>query len=255
MNIVIIEDEEPALARIRKLIKEVDPNLNIIGTADSIESAVALFQQHPEIDLALMDIELADGQSFEIFNRVQVFCPVIFTTAYDEFALKAFKVNSVDYLLKPVDVDELRGAVAKFKKLRIEQNTNDYNQQIQALLSTIKPIQTSHKSRFLVKVGTKMISIPVDQIAYFHASDKVVYIQSQSGQKHIVDYTLDELMQLLDGALFFQLNRQFIVNIKGIQSVHTYFNGKLKVELKPAFSEDVIVSRERANEFKAWLDA
>lgn len=255
MNIVIIEDEEPALARIRKLVKEVDPLLNIVGTADSIDSAVSLFRQNPGVDLALMDIELADGQSFEIFNRVEVLCPVIFTTAYDEFALKAFKVNSVDYLLKPIEFDELKRAVGKFRRLNHNRNTIDYNQQIQTLLSTLKPNQTSYKSRFLVKVGTKMISIPVDQIAYFHASDKVVYIQVISGQKHIVDYTLEELMQMLDGSLFFQLNRQFIVNIKGIQSVHTYFNGKLKVELRPTFSEDVIVSRERANEFKSWLNA
>ncbi|AMS26062.1 hypothetical protein AEM51_02600 [Bacteroidetes bacterium UKL13-3] len=255
MNIVIIEDEAPALTRIQKLVREVDATINILATADSIESAVNLFNQYKNIELVLMDIELADGQSFEIFNRVEVLCPVIFTTAYDEFALKAFKVNSIDYLLKPIVIDDLRQAISKFNTFKNIQSFPNYQHQLESILSTFTTKQTSYKNRFLIKVGTKMVSIAVDQIAYFHASEKLVYLYTQQGQKHIVDYSLDELSQLLEPTLFFQLNRQFVANIMSIQSVHTYYNGKLKVALIPTFSEDVTVSRERAADFKSWLDS
>lgn len=255
MNVVIIEDEAPALARIQKLVKEVDPSIIIVGTADSIESSVLLFNKHNNIDVALMDIELADGQSFEIFNRIDVSCPVIFTTAYDEFALKAFKVNSIDYLLKPVDVEDLRRAISKLKAFKQVQVVPDYKQELQSLLSSFKAEQGAYKNRFLIKIGTKLVSIPVDQIAYFHAADKLVYVYTEQGQKHIIDHTLDEVARMLEPSAFFQLNRQFVANVRSIQSVHTYFNGKLKVELKPEFHEDVIVSRERAGDFKNWLDS
>ncbi|MES2778429.1 MAG: LytTR family DNA-binding domain-containing protein [Bacteroidota bacterium] len=255
MNVIIIEDEAPALTRLTKLIKEVDPSVSVVATADSIEAAVSLFEQYTSIDLALMDIELADGQSFEIFNRVTVKCPVIFTTAYDEFALKAFKVNSIDYLLKPIDVDDLKRAVSKLKAFQYAHTIPDYQLQIRSLLVDFKTQSVSYKNRFLIKVGTKLVSIPVDQIAYFHASDKLVYVYTEHGQKHIIDHTLDELMKVLEPAIFFQLNRQFVANIKSVQSVHTYFNGKLKVELKPGISEEVVVSRDKAGEFKNWLDS
>ncbi|MES2560545.1 MAG: LytTR family DNA-binding domain-containing protein [Bacteroidota bacterium] len=255
MNIVIIEDEAPALARIRKLVKEVDYTINILATADSIESAVVVFEKYGQIDFALMDIELADGQSFEVFNRVTVKCPVIFTTAYDEFALKAFKVNSIDYLLKPIDVEDLKRAISKLKVLRSAQVVPDYKTELQTLLAGFKAESTSYKSRFLIKTGTRLISVPVEQIAYFQAADKLVYAYTDQGNKHIIDYTLEELMKALDPLIFFQLNRQFVANVKSIQSVHTYFNGKLKLELKPSFAEEVIVSRERAGEFKHWLDS
>lgn len=255
MNVVIIEDEAPALVRIQKLIQEVDSSVNIIATADSIESAVLLFKKFDKIDFALMDIELADGQSFEIFNRVAVTCPIIFTTAYDEFALKAFKVNSIDYILKPVDIEDLKRAMLKFKTLGHGRVVPDYKHELQSLLSSFKPEVSSFKNRFLIKIGTKLVSIPVEQIAYFLAADKLVYLYTEHGQKHIIDHTLDEVMRMLDPASFFQLNRQIVSNLKSIQSVHTYFNGKLKVELKPEFTEEVIVSRERAGDFKSWLDS
>lgn len=254
MNIAIIEDEAPALNRISKMMKEVDAEVQIVATADSIASAIKLFEQHKNIDLVLMDIELADGQSFEIFNQTRVSCPVIFTTAYDEFALKAFKVNSIDYLLKPIDPEDLKRAVTKFKTFS-SQPVPDYPVQIQTLLAGLKKETASYKNRFLIKTGTKLISIAVDQIAYFHAADKAVYVHTFNGQKYIIDHSLDELMNLLDPALFFQLNRQFVANVNGIQSVHTYFNGKLKIELTPAAEEDVVVSREKAGDFKRWLDS
>jgi two-component system LytT family response regulator len=252
MNIAIIEDETPALNRIKKLIAEVVPIAQIIFTADSIASAIKQFQLFPNIDLAMLDIELADGQSFEIFKQVNITCPVIFTTAYDEFALKAFKLNSIDYLLKPIDKDELKKSFEKFQALKGQQS--NYQAQLQYLVETFYTKPTQIKSRFLIKNGNKLISISVNDIAYFHALDKQVYVLMNDSKKYIVDYSLDELTQLLPAAMFFQLNRQFIANIDCIKSIHSYFNGKLKVDLLPATNDEVIVSREKASEFKKWLN-
>ncbi|MDP1727145.1 MAG: LytTR family DNA-binding domain-containing protein [Bacteroidota bacterium] len=254
MNILIIEDEAPALNRIRKLVKELDINIEILGTADSISSAVNLFNRFPEAELALMDIELADGQSFEIFNQVQITCPVIFTTAYDEFALKAFKVNSIDYLLKPIDPQELKQAIDKFNTLQqTKQETQIVN--IGALLNSFKKdLVQSYKQRFLIKIGHKLESIPCIEIAYFMAADKLVYLVNKEGKRYIIDHTLEELSQMLDPKNFFHLNRQFLCNIESIKSINSYFNGKLKVQLKPDVNDEVLVSREKANDFKNWLN-
>lgn len=255
MRVIIVEDETPALNRIKKMLLEVSPEAQILATADSIENAVLLFQNYAnEVDLALMDIELADGQSFEIFNQTKITCPVIFTTAYDEFALKAFKVNSIDYLLKPIAKPELVQAIQKFKS--VQKTSIDYATELKQLISQLKPqTQTStYKNRFLIKNGTKLQSISIDEIAYFYAHDKLVSLITHQQQNCIVDYTLDELATQLDPKSFFQINRQFIANFKSIKRIHTYFNGKLKVELNPAISDEVIVSRERASEFKNWLD-
>lgn len=254
MKIVIIEDEAPALNRIRKLITEIAPEVHIVANADSIDAAVHLFNTIGDIELALMDIELADGQSFEIFNRVEVKCPVIFTTAYDEFALKAFKVNSIDYLLKPIDKEELKSAINKFRVLHKSISGNDYESRFKALIQELKADSKEHyKSRFLIKSGAKLISVSADDIAYFHAYDKMVYVITRQGQKYIVDHSLEEIGKMLDPKVFFQVNRQFIAAFAAIQSVHTYFNGKLKIDLQPTASDEVIVSRERAGEFKDWL--
>ncbi|MES2728072.1 MAG: LytTR family DNA-binding domain-containing protein [Bacteroidota bacterium] len=253
MKIIIIEDEAPALSRIKKMVYELEPDIEIIATADSIEQAVSVIKQNSQVDLILMDIELADGQSFEIFNLVTVQSPVIFTTAYDEFALKAFKVNSIDYLLKPIDKDELQKAFSKYKTLQKNNSIMDVNQQMQELLFNLKQPSGAYKNRFLVKQGQKLISIATDNIAYFFTQDKLCYVQTNGSSKYVIDYTLDELMGMVDPTLFFQLNRQTIASIACIQSVHTYFNGKLKVELKSSLSNEVVVSRERAAEFKDWL--
>lgn len=254
MNIIIIEDEAPALSRIKKLITQVMPEVQILGTADSIESSVALFNRHADVALAFMDIELADGQSFEIFRQVEVNCPVIFTTAYDEYALRAFKVNAIDYLLKPIEETELQRAISKFKTLGKFSPVPDYKEQLKAMLSEIKPVSEGYKSRFLIKNGTRLVSLPVEDMVLFHATDKTVYVYTNQQQKFIMDYSLEELSRLLNPALFFQLNRQIIAHINSIKNIHTYFNGKLKVDLILPVEEEVLVSRERAGEFKAWLD-
>jgi DNA-binding LytR/AlgR family response regulator len=255
MRVIIIEDETPALNRIKKMLLEVSPEAQILATADSIENAVLLFQNHAnEVDLTLMDIELADGQSFEIFNQIKITCPVIFTTAYDEFALKAFKVNSIDYLLKPIAKTELVKAIEKYKSVR--KTSINFETEFQKLITQLYPKAqiSTYKNRFLIKNGTKFQSISTEEIAYFYAHDKLVSLITHQQQNFIVDYTLDELDTQLDPKLFFQINRQFIANFKSIKKIHTYFNGKLKVELNPAVNDEVIVSRERASEFKNWLD-
>lgn len=251
-NIVIIEDEAPALKRLIRLIETCRPNYQLIGTADSIESGIKLLASSKP-DLIFMDIELADGRSFEIFNQLAVQAPVIFVTAYDEFAIQAFKANGIDYLLKPIDEIALAAAIDKFEKY-FQTHASDLNKEIQKFIQTFTPAST-YKTRFLVKQGTRLISLAIDEIACFIAEDKLVYCKTFKGQKFVVDYSLEELMKQLSPRLFFHVNRQFIVHIKNIESVSTYFNGKLKVVLLSENQLDVFVSREKSAQLKAWLDA
>lgn len=251
MKLILIEDELPALRRLSKMLLELMPEAEILGSADTIDGAVALFQQHKDAQLALMDIELADGQSFEIFNRIAVHIPIIFTTAYDEFALKAFKVNSIDYLLKPIDPDELKQALEKFKKLQTPSNTVNLQE---LLVSFNQKTEANFKQRFLVKMGQKYLSINISEVAYFNANEKVVYLVTKDQKKYIIDYTLDELEGMVEPKLFFRLNRQYLSKIDAIENISSYFNGKLKIHLNPNVVDEVLVSRERASEFKQWLN-
>ncbi|MFN4084004.1 MAG: LytR/AlgR family response regulator transcription factor [Bacteroidia bacterium] len=256
LKIAIIEDEVPAYNRLKKLIEETEPDANVNYHADSIVSAVELFKNHNEdIDIAFFDIELADGQSFEIFKRVNVNCPVIFTTAYDEFALKAFKLNSIDYLLKPIEKTELKNAIYKFKQFyqlglnkAVESNINKLLQQIN------KSNRQNFKSRFLVKLGEKLIPVSVDDIAYFYSKDKLTHIVTHQKNIYISDYTIEQLSNIIEPQKFFQLNRQIISSLAAIKQINNYFNGKLKIILNPAYEEEVLVSRERAPFFKQWLN-
>ncbi len=251
MKLILIEDELPALRRLSKMLLELMPEAEILGSADTIDDAVALFQQHKDAQLALMDIELADGQSFEIFNRIAVTIPIIFTTAYDEFALKAFKVNSIDYLLKPIDPDELKQALEKFKKLQTPSNSVNLQE---LLVSFNQKTEANFKQRFLVKMGQKYLSINISEVAYFNANEKVVYLVTKDQKKYIIDYTLDELEGMVEPKAFFRLNRQYLSKIDAIESISSYFNGKLKIQLNPNVVDEILVSRERASEFKQWLN-
>jgi two-component system response regulator LytT len=250
-NIVIIEDEAPALKRLIRLLENCRPNYTLIGTADSVESGIELLS-FSKPDLIFMDIELADGRSFEIFNQLTIHAPVIFVTAYDEFAIQAFKVNGIDYLLKPIDEFGLASAIEKFEKY-YQVPPIDINLEIQKFIQTLTT-PSNYKTRFLVKQGTRLISLAIDEIACFMAEDKIVYIKTFKGQKLVIDYSLEELMKQLSPQYFFHVNRQFIVHIKNIESVSTYFNGKLKVVLLSDNQLEVVVSREKAAPFKAWLD-
>ena len=257
MTILIIEDEKLAARKLQKLVTDIDPTAEIVGVTDSIESSVEWLQSNLQPDSILMDIELSDGQSFEIFNFIEVKSTIIFTTAYDEFALKAFKVNSIDYLLKPIRSEDLTRALDKFRRLTGSNAAPDNRLNIDALLKELRQT-TAHKEyrdRFLVKHVQKFITIETPDIAYIFTEDRLTFLKTKANQKYIIDYNLDELEQLLDPRLFFRANRQFIVYVKAIDSIHPYFNNKLKLHLKPAIDGEVLISRERASEFKAWMGA
>lgn len=255
MKILIIEDEAPAARRLAGLIRNARPEAEILAVIDSVELAVRWLPAHRPPDLIFMDIQLADGLSFDIFARTEVTAPVIFTTAYDEYALKAFKVNSVDYLLKPVDPDELAHSLRKLQTLRDQLAPPLDAGVLRSLVQSLQPVQSPFKSRFLVRFADKLVFIQTDGIAYFLAEDKYVFVIIHDNKKYPLDHTLDELDTLLDPSVFFRLNRKFIAHLKSIQSIHTYFNGKLKLHLVPAEPEEVTVSRERAAAFKKWLGA
>ena len=251
MKVFIVEDELQAAKRLENILYEIDPKIEILGHCNSIASCVEWFKKNPAPDLIFMDIDLLDGQSFDIFDKVEVLSPVIFATAFEHYALRAFKVNSIDYLLKPIQKEEVKASIEKFKKnTRNTKGTSDINSLIK-LLKKEKPI---YKTRFLLKSGAKMTPITVDEIAYFRSEDKLSYIYSHKGLKYLTDNTLDELEKVLDPTKYFRANRQFLISIESLENVHTYFNGKLKIDLKPKPNDDVLVSREKATEFKHWLD-
>lgn len=252
MNVLIIEDEAPAFRRLEKILLEIDPDIKIVEVLDSVEDAVKWFKNHSAPDIALFDIQISDGISFQIFDQIEVPCPVVFTTAFDEYLMKAFKVNSVDYLLKPVKKDELKSALDKFKKLHAPKPA-DLN--LTEILKHISLSEQQFKTRFLVKIGEKMLSIKANEIVCFQSRNGIVHIVTESGKKYISDFTLDELATQLDPKNFYRAIRQFIVNADFVAVVHKYFKGKLLVEMSHFSEEEIIVSTEKASSFKEWLDS
>ncbi len=252
MNILIIEDEIPAAKRLQKLIGDFQPEAKIMEVIDSVEQAVIFLKKKPTLDLIFMDIQLADGLSFDIFNQTKINTPVIFTTAFDQYALKAFKVNSIDYLLKPIDAEELQSAFQKFEK-HYPQDNAGYNQQtIEQLMQQMT--QKSYKERFLVKMGQQLNYLKVSDIAYFYSEDGLLHALDKKNKRHIIDYTLDQLETVLSPDHFFRINRKNIISLPAIEKIHTYFNSRLKLDLVPSTPQEVIVSRDRVNDFKQWLD-
>lgn len=252
MRVLIIEDEAPAFRRLEKILMEIDPTIEIVEVLDSVEDTVKWFNNHGQPDLALMDIQISDGISFQIFDETSVSCPVIFTTAFDEYLLKAFKVNSIDYLLKPIKKEDLEHALDKYKNLKVSYSQNGID--MAALLSQINLTETKYKSRFLVKQGDKMMAIRSEDVVCFYMKHGVVHIFTKNEKSYLSDFTLDELTQQLDPQLFCRANRQFILNANYITTVHKYFKGKLLVELDHFSEEQVVVSSEKATAFKQWLD-
>lgn len=248
MNVLIIEDERPAANRLQQLLLLHLPAAEILGCLDTITTAVNWLQTHAAPDLIFCDIQLADGLSFEIFETVKVNSPIIFTTAFDQYAIKAFKLNSVDYLLKPIDPKELAQAILKFQNQSIKSSID--LGQIKELLSP-----NSHvKSRFLVKYGEKIQSVLVEDVSIFYSAEKVTYLQTHQQRKFILDYKLDQLEGMLDPDKFFRLNRKYIASFPSITEIHTYSNSRLKIKLANCDDNDVLVSREKVAEFKEWLD-
>lgn len=251
MKILIIEDEKPAARQLRKLIMACAPAAQILAVLDSVEDSTEWLKNFPPPDLIFLDIQLADGLSFEIFQKVNVQSPIIFTTAYDQYTLKAFKVNSVDYLLKPIEKEELAKAIEKYKK--VFQKNEAFDQQlIQQLTSALQ--RPNYKERFLIKTGKQLAYVETADIAYFYSKDSIVYLQKADKKYHLLDYTLDQLEEVLSSKSFFRINRQFIIHSKAIAKIQTWFNSRLLLELNPIYNgEKVIVSRDRVKAFKQWL--
>ena len=256
MKVLIVEDEVLAAKKLTKTLASVDENAEVIGVSDSIQGTVEWLNSHPAPDLILMDIELADGQSFEIFGLTEVKSPVIFTTSYDEFALQAFKVNSIDYLLKPVQKEDLEAALNKFRQLKTiykEEKKEDVNleQIVKQLQQKLQPRE--FRKRFLVKHGQKLISIEIDEIAYFFSDGRLNFFKTFDNRKFVVDYTMDELEEMLDPDKYFRTSRSFYVSINSIDQIHDYFGNRLLLHLNPPVEKEAIVSREKVSDFKKWM--
>jgi two-component system, LytTR family, response regulator LytT len=257
MKALIIEDELPAARQLTKLLNNFNQNITIIEVLDSVEASVKWLQIFPSPDVIFMDIQIADGLSFDIFNQTEISCPVVFTTAFDQYAIKAFKVNAIDYLLKPIDEDELATVIQKIQNRKAEMANQAPPQYTPDFLNNLfkNTIKTDYKERFLVKIGQNYTPIDSTDIAYFFSEDSITQFYTFSNKKYIVDYALDELESQLNPKYFFRINRKIIVNAQSIQKISPYFNGRLKLELTPVYTEDVYVARERVNDFKLWLGA
>lgn len=253
MKILIVEDEELAFKKLHKMLISLNKEIEVIANTDSIASSVDWLQSNAAPDLILMDIELLDGQSFEIFNQVEVQCPVIFTTSYDEFALKAFKVNSVDYLLKPVQKEDLSAALEKFSKMFTAAQTPSLNMEmlVKELQQKLQPKE--FRKRFLVKNGQKLVSVETADIAYFFSDGRLNFFKTYDTKKYVVDYTMDEMESMLDPEKYFRISRSFYVSIACVERIDDYFGNRLILSVKPPVDKQALVSREKVTEFKKWM--
>ncbi len=252
MKVLIIEDEPQAAKRLESLITSLEPQAVIQNKIDTVKNAVQWIQSNPAPDLIFMDIQLADGISFQIFEQCEVKSPVIFTTAYDAYALKAFKVNSIDYILKPIDKDEMGAALKKFHS--VNRTSQDSKKVLDNIGQAIQMLTKKYKTRFVIKVGEHLKSVEVSEILFFFSLEKATFCQTKDGRKNILDFTLDQLEEILDPTRFFRINRKHIVAADSIQDMISYTNSRLRLVLKTSDDNDVIVARERVQEFKDWLD-
>lgn len=257
MKVFIIEDEIPAAEKIERLLNRYDEKIEVVGRAMSIKEAVQWVREDGDADLLFMDIQLTDGLSFEIFKEVNLEIPVIFTTAYNEYAIDAFKANSIDYLLKPIGYDAISEAIEKFKKLRARLRSEGKAEtesviDLQAALQMLS--KREYKTRFMVKIGEHIKSVTTDQIDLFYAEGRNAYIVTKEGRRLIIDYKLETLEEMLDPKKFFRVNRTFVVEIDAIKDVLVYSNSRLKIILNQSFDREIIVSREKVSAFKTWFD-
>jgi DNA-binding LytR/AlgR family response regulator len=258
MNVVVIEDERLTAQRLITLVKKYDASIEVLAQISSVAEALAWFESNPvtSVDLFFMDIHLEDGDSFQIVSKLNLTTPIIFTTAFDEYMIKAFKVNSIDYLLKPINYEELAAALDKFRSLRSthEMPAGSTQIDIKALMQQISlQSHPTFKDRFMVTLGTRIRSIRTDSIAYFYLEEKTVLVVTNDGTTVPMDYSLDKLMQVIDPKQFFRVSRQFIVSLNSIQMVHTIAAGKLRLDLIPKVKQEVVVSGDRVSDFKEWL--
>ncbi|GGG47599.1 LytR/AlgR family response regulator transcription factor [Hymenobacter glacieicola] len=261
MTVLLLEDEYPAAERLQRLLQQAAPEAQVAAVLDSVTGAVQWLSSNPAPDLILSDIQLADGLSLEIFDQLLVRSPVIFTTAYDAYAIRAFKANSVDYLLKPVKLAELQAALTKLREWRAAPAAApasgaaiDSAHRLERLLDALPHPDRQYKTRFLVRSGEQLLPLPVAQVAWFQSRHETTTLATTDNRRFVVDYTLEQLESLLDPTQFFRLNRQFIAQLPAVQRLHPHFNGKLLLDLQPAPSEEVLVSREKAAAVKSWLE-
>lgn len=244
MKVVIIEDEKLSADFLKTLLKRINQEIEIVEIIESVEDAVLFFNQSHKVDLVFVDIHLSDGNSFDIFNKVELEIPIIFTTAYDEYAIKAFKLNSIDYLLKPIGVTELKAAIEKFNKWNLPIEEMDINSKL----------SSKYKERFLVKHGDSLTLLYNSDISFFYSEDSYTFIYSNTGKKYIIDFRMDELESILNPKEFFRISRKTIIKIDSIDKVNTYFNNRLIINSNFLPEEGGIVSRERVSAFKKWLE-
>jgi DNA-binding LytR/AlgR family response regulator len=259
MTILLLEDEYPAAERLQRLLLQAAPDAQVLAVLDTVAGALEWLAANPAPDLILSDIQLADGLSLEIWEQAVVPSPVIFTTAFDAYAIRAFQANSVAYLLKPVKLPELQAALTKLSQWgsgasKAVAQSELLHSPIERLLDTLPRPGRPYKTRFLVRQGEQLVPLPVAEAAWFLSRNETVTLVATDGRRFVLDYTLEQLEALLDPAQFFRLNRQIIAQLPAVRRLHPHFNGKLLVELHPAASEEVLVSREKAPAVKAWLE-
>ncbi|MCX6253647.1 MAG: LytTR family DNA-binding domain-containing protein [Bacteroidia bacterium] len=251
---IIIEDEKPAAEHLQRLINQVDIKINIIRIISSVDEALVWFNNNPVPDLIFLDIQLSDGLSFEIFNHINITCPVIFTTAYEEYAIKAFKVNSIDYLLKPIGIDDLKYAIDQFTS--VNYNFRDaYNQTLRYKVDQVMKLLTNnYKSRFMVNVGMHIKSVEVEKINLFYSLEKSTFILDNTGKTYDINYSLEQIEKLIDPKQFFRISRKHIVNFNAIADIISYSGSRLKLKIVNSKDDDILVSRSKLTEFRKWLE-
>jgi DNA-binding LytR/AlgR family response regulator len=251
---LIIEDEKPAAEHLQRLLPRVDIKIDIIRIISSVDEALQWFDNNPLPDLIFLDVQLSDGLSFEIFNHINITCPVIFTTAYEEYAVKAFKVNSIDYLLKPIGFDDLKSAINKFTSFNYS-FINTYNQTLKYNVDQVMQLLTNnYKSRFVVNAGMHIRSIEVGKINLFYSLEKSSFLLDNTGKSYDIDYSLEQIEILTDPKQFFRISRKYIANINAIADIISYSGSRLKLKIAGSDDEDILVSRSRLTEFKRWLE-
>ncbi len=252
MKILLLEDEQRTALDLQAILLDLDPALEILGIVDSVEAAVHYLNTHPQPDLIFMDIQLADGQSFEIFQEIHIACPVVFCTAFDEYALEAFQVNGVDYVLKPFDRESISRALNKVKNLQnFFQQSASGLEKLAEMLQQMKP---AYKTSFLVGHRDKLFPVAVSDVAYFYIEHEITFLHTFEGKRYVVNHTLDELEHSLDPRQFYRANRQFLVNFGAVSEVEHYFARKLLLKLRAVTKEPVVVSKAKATEFLTWMD-
>lgn len=258
MTVLILEDEAITAEELRHYLCDIDPTIEILALLETIDDAVHFLTTHPGPDLIFSDIQLADGLSFEVFEQAPVRCPVIFCTAFDEYAIQAFSTNGIDYVLKPFDRKAIATSLSKFQALQTYFQGNmppaqpTLNEPLQRLIEQLRP--ATRRSSFLVNYKGKYYPIPVSEIAFFYTENEIVWLHKLSGERYAIDHKLDELETLLDPAFFYRANRQFIIRFEAIREFEPYFNRKLAVRLQPAPPEPVIISKAKASDFMHWLE-